>query len=78
MGVPPKKIMEYYRCGRQGHLKRHCRARLPVPRKNTQQRSHRDVKGASILGDGFAGENKAAREVKILSFTRGSGSIIPG
>ena len=35
-------------------------------------------KRASTLGNGFAGENKAASEVKIRSFTRGSGSTIPG
>ena len=38
-GAPPKKSMECYRCGRQGHLKRDCRARSPAPRRSTQQRS---------------------------------------
>ena len=30
------------------------------------------------MGNGFTGENKAASEVKIRSFTRGSGSTVPG
>ena len=73
-----KQSVECYRCGRQGHLKRDCRARLPVPRKSTKQRPHRYLKGAGTLGNGFAGEHTVAREVKIRSFTRGSGSTIPG
>ena len=56
----PKQSMECYRYGRQEHHKRDCRARLPVSRKSTKQTSDRDVKGASTLGNGFAGENKAA------------------
>ena len=36
-----KKILECYRYGRQGHLKRDCRARSPSPRRNTQQRTPR-------------------------------------
>ena len=70
--------MECYRDGRQAHLKRNCHARSPVPRKSIQQKSHRDVKGASTLGNGFTGENKTASEVKIRNFPRGSGSTIPG
>ena len=74
----PRKInLACYRCGRQRHLKRDCRARSLL-RRSTQQGSHRDVEGASTLGNGFAGENMVASEVKIRSFTRGSGSTIPG
>ncbi|KAJ3648816.1 hypothetical protein Zmor_020589 [Zophobas morio] len=76
--VSRKQSMEYYRDGRQGRLKRDFRARLPAPRRSTQQRSHRDVKGAGTLGNVFNDENKAASEVKIRSFTRGSGSTVPG
>ena len=47
-------------------------------KKSTKQKPHRYLKGASTLGNGFAGENKAASEVKIRSFMRGSGSTIPG
>ena len=49
-----------------------------VPRRTTQQKSHQYVKRASTLGNVFVGENKATSEVKIRSFTRGSGSTIPG
>ena len=37
-----------------------------------------DAKRTNTLGNVFAGENTAASEVKIRSFTRGSGSTIPG
>ncbi|KAJ3655398.1 hypothetical protein Zmor_014530 [Zophobas morio] len=37
-----------------------------------------DAKRTNTLGNVFADENTAASEVKIRSFTRGSGSTIPG
>ena len=40
-GTPPKKGMACYRCERQGHLKRYCRARSPAPRRSTQHKSPR-------------------------------------
>ena len=58
--VSRKQSIECYRDRRQGRLKRDCRARLPAPRRSTKQRSHRDVKGPSTLGNGFTGENKTA------------------
>ena len=77
--VSRKQSVEYYRCGRQRHLKRDCRARSPVPGRSTQQRPYRYLKGASTLGNGFTDdENKATSEVKIRSFTRGRGSTISG
>ncbi|KAJ3652222.1 hypothetical protein Zmor_018205 [Zophobas morio] len=76
--ISRKQSMECYRDGRQGRLKRDCRARLPAPRRNTQRRSHRDVKGAITLGNGFTGENKATSEVKIRSFTKDNGSTVSG
>ena len=75
-----KKSEGCYKCEHQEHFKRDCRARSLVPTRSTQHRSsHRDVKiaGAGTLRDVFNGENnKAASEVKIRSFTRGSGSTI--
>ena len=60
--VSRKQNVENYRCGRQGHLKRDCHARLLVLRKSTKQRRNRYLKGACTLGNGFSDENKAASE----------------
>ena len=76
--VARKQSMARCRNGCQGHLKRDCGTGLTISRKSTQQRSHRDVKGAGVLRNGFTGENKAASKVKIRSFTSGSSTTIPG